>query len=64
MSATTVRDAQYVYKINENSQISDYLILTLLFFFRGKENSQKLSIQESLAGIMKLLFTVLFKKLF
>ena len=46
-------------KINENSQISDYLILTLLFFFRGKENSQKLSIQESLAGIMKLLFTVL-----
>ena len=60
MIATTVRDAQCVYKkINENSQISDYLILTLLFFFRGKENSQKLSIQESLAGIMKLLFTVL-----
>ena len=63
MSATTVRDAQSTLststKINENSQISDYLILTLLFFFRGKENSQKLSIQESLAGIMKLLFTVL-----
>lgn len=59
MSATSKRTLSTSTKRNENSQISDYLSLILLFFFRGKENSQKLSIQESLAGIMKLLFTTL-----